>query len=63
MRYFTDNPLERMMMQKPTAGREGQPPAVVPEHLHNDYGRNKNNFPDVCYRELIFVPVDKKAKR
>ena len=28
MRYFTDNPLERLMMQKPSPGREAKPPAA-----------------------------------
>ena len=26
MRYFTDNPLERLMMQKPSPGRRAKPP-------------------------------------
>lgn len=26
MRYFTNNPLERLMMQKPKAAREDSPP-------------------------------------
>ena len=28
MKYFTNNPLERMMMQKPKAAREDSPPAL-----------------------------------
>lgn len=28
MRYFTNNPLERLMMQKPKAAREDSPPAL-----------------------------------
>lgn len=33
MRYFTNNPLERLMMQKPKAARENSPPAAAKEHL------------------------------
>ena len=33
MRYFTNNPLERLMMQKPKAAREDSPPAVSYTHL------------------------------
>ena len=29
MRYFTKNPLERLMMQKPKAAREDSPPAAA----------------------------------
>ena len=29
MRYFTNNPLERLMMQKPKAAREDSPPDAV----------------------------------
>ena len=29
MRYFTNNPLERLMMQKPKAAREDSPPAAA----------------------------------
>lgn len=33
MRYFTNNPLERLMMQKPKAAREDSPPAAAKESL------------------------------
>ena len=33
MRYFTNNPLERLMMQKPKAAREDSPPAPAKEHF------------------------------
>lgn len=33
MRYFTNNPLERLMMQKPKAAREDSPPAAAKEHF------------------------------
>ena len=32
MRYFTNNPLERLMMQKPKAAREDSPPDAAKEH-------------------------------
>lgn len=33
MRYFTNNPLERLMMQKPKAAREDSPPVAAKEHF------------------------------
>ena len=33
MRYFTNNPLERLMMQKPKAAREDSPPDAAKEHF------------------------------
>ena len=38
MRYFTNNPLERLMMQKPKAAREDSPPNAAKEHF--------------CYRDV-----------
>ena len=35
MRYFTNNPLERLMMQKPKAAREDSPPDAAKEHFCN----------------------------
>ena len=40
MRYFTNNPLERLMMQKPKAAREDSPPAAAKEHFCYAAGRD-----------------------
>ena len=34
MRYFTNNPLERLMMQKPKAAWEDSPPAAEIGRAH-----------------------------
>jgi hypothetical protein len=68
MRYFTRNPLERMMMQLPRAGRpEVKPPVPAPEGHHcfgcgcyglgcmrPCYRDNKNNID----KEKTNEPVD-----
>ena len=48
MRYFTNNPLERLMMQKPKAVREDSPPDAAKEHFC--YGCKR--FGPVSYTHL-----------
>lgn len=58
MRYFTQNPLERMMMQTPKSGRpETESPAPAPEG-HHCFGCGRYGMACVrpCYR-------DKKIER
>ena len=45
MRYFTNNPLERLMMQKPKAAREDSPPDAAKEHFGQSCVRP-------CYRDV-----------
>ena len=54
MRYFTNNPLERLMMQKPKAAREDSPPAATKEHFCYGCKRFGQSCVRPCYR---FPPV------
>lgn len=52
---FTDSPYERMMTQKPTAGREvREPPALPADHPCHGcaYGRDTPCL-GICWRELL----------
>ena len=51
MRYFTNNPLERLMMQKPKAAREDSPPAAAKEHFCYGCKRFGQSCVRPCYRE------------
>ena len=53
MRYFTNNPLERLMMQKPKAAREDSPPDAAKEHFC--YGCKR--FGQSCVRPCCFLNV------
>ena len=63
MKYFTDNPLERIMMETPKQPRQKQLPEL-PEDHHcygcNQYG-NVCVFP--CYRDLIKQWKEKQNDR
>lgn len=62
MRYFTDNPLERMMMQRP----KGPKPDSAPQPPPGYRGCSHNNGADCagrCYRELIITPKRKGAEK
>ena len=52
MRYFTDNPLERMMMQIPSAAREDPPPAAPKGHHCHGCNRYVQGCVRPCYRDL-----------
>ena len=56
MRYFTDNPLERMMMQVPRSQR-GQTPYDLPE-THPCHGCKRYGEGCVlpCYRGVTKIP-------
>lgn len=51
MRYFTNNPLERLMMQKPKAAREDSPPAAAKEHFCYGCKRFGQSCVRPCYRD------------
>lgn len=51
MKYFTRNPLERMMMQKPRAKREDNPPAAPKGHFCYGCKRYGQGCIHPCYRE------------
>ena len=52
MSYFTNNPLERMMVQKPSASKE-PPPAVRAPKGHHCYGCGRYGTACMlpCYRD------------
>ena len=50
MRYFTNNPLERLMMQKPKAAREDSPPDAAKEHFCYGCKRFGQSCVRPCYR-------------
>lgn len=60
MRYFTDNPLERMMMQTPGTGREAAPPPAPKGHPCNGCKRYGEGCVLPCYRG---VTVQKMRRR
>jgi len=64
MRYFTDSPFERLMMQKPRERRERQPPAP-PSRGHPCRGCHYYDGACVgpCYRDLIITPKRKEAEQ
>ncbi len=51
MRYFTDNPLERMMMQTPRPQRERKPPPAPKGHRCYGCGRYGEPCLLPCYRD------------
>ena len=53
MRYFTNNPLERLMMQKPKAAREDSPPDAAKEHFCYGCKRFGQSCVRPCY--LFFL--------
>ena len=52
MKYFTNNPLERLMMQKPKAAREDNPPAAAKEHFCYGCKRFGQSCVRPCYRDV-----------
>ena len=54
MTYFTDNPLERLMQQKPVGGHDTRPKALPKKH--HCYGCPSYG---ICRRDLI---IRKKSK-
>ena len=53
MTLFTDNPLERMMIQKPHEGRRGsQPPRPVPTHCRGCPYNREPPCVGYCIRKL-----------
>ena len=52
MRYFTNNSLERLMMQKPKAAREDSPPVAAKEHFCYGCKRFGQSCIRPCYRDV-----------
>lgn len=52
MRYFTDNPLERLMMEKPRQGREAPSPAAPKGHPCHGCRRFGEGCVLPCYRDV-----------
>lgn len=55
MRYFTDNPLERMMMQVPRS-RSGGPPELPENHPCHGCKRYGESCVLPCYRGVTKIP-------
>lgn len=51
MRYFTDNPLERLMMQRPRTGGEGKPLPAPQGHFCHGCKRYGDKCVRPCYRD------------
>lgn len=65
MRYFTESPYEKMMMQTPKQRREEKPPAAL-HSSHPCYGCDRykgGRCAGPCYRELIITPKVKTLER
>lgn len=62
MRYFTDSPYERMMVQRPRQGRKQQLPAPPSGYLCIGCERHKNGCSGPCYHERILSPKKKEAE-
>ena len=62
MRYFTRNPLERMMMQVPRPQREQEAPAAPKGH--RCYGCGRYGEPCIlpCYRDRMPEKTDAKNR-
>ena len=57
MRYFTNNPLERMMMQKPKPMREESPPVAPKGHPCHGCRRFGEECVRPCYRDIQRMEV------
>lgn len=57
MRYFTNNPLERLMMQKPKAAREDSPPDAAKEHFCYGCKRFGQSCVRPCYAQFTRLPM------
>lgn len=61
MRYFTDNPLERMMMQTPGPVREATPPAAPKGHPCNGCKRYGEGCVLPCYRGVAVKNTERRG--
>ena len=59
MTYFTDNPLERLMQQKPVGGRDTRPKALPKNHRCHSWDTHGRGCNGICRRDLI---IRKKSK-
>lgn len=53
MSYFTDNPLEKLMNEKPEGQREKKTEKKKKNHPCSNCIYLKNNFCSVCYKDLL----------
>ncbi len=60
---FTDNPLERLMKQKPRQQQEKSSPALSKGHPCYDCCYLNGNYCNVCYRDLIISGKTKKVHK
>lgn len=62
MRYFTNNPLERMMMQTPGPVREATPPPAPKGHPCNGCKRYGQGCVLPCYRGVDVGAVERRGR-
>lgn len=62
MTYFTDNPLERMMQERPKGGRDIRPPAAPMGHRCYGCSRFGHGCVGLCHRDLIIKQRPKEEK-
>ena len=62
MTYFTDNPLERMMQQKPGGGRDARPPAPPRGHRCSGCSSYGRVCFGLCHRDLIIKQKPKEGE-
>ncbi|MCD8128416.1 MAG: hypothetical protein LUD54_02385 [Oscillospiraceae bacterium] len=64
MRRFTNNPLERLMMQEPHLEPENAPPRPAAPKGHFCYGCGRYGLPCVwpCYRERRQMDTSKEPE-
>ena len=61
MMYFTNNPLERMMMQTPGPVREATPPPAPKGHPCNGCKRYGEGCALPCYRGVAVQTVERRG--
>ena len=63
MRYFTDSPFERLMMQRPQQGREETPPPLPRDHRCYGCSYYGSGCAGTCYRDLIITKKRKETEK
>lgn len=63
MIYFTDNPLERMMQQRPRGGDDSRPRPLPKDHRCFGCSRYGTGCAGVCHRDLIVKPKEGRNEK
>lgn len=62
MTYFTNNPLERMMQQKPRGGLDARPPEAPKGHRCYGCSSFRRACFGLCHRDLIIRRKPKEGE-